>query len=63
MLQDVLRHTKQTLFFLERLCQTEDMFLHQKSMYMEKSTQNAGLLATKQHLEELVKEKNKRIEE
>ena len=47
----------------ERLCQTEDMFLHQKSMFMEKSTQNAGLLASKQHLDELLKEKNKRIEE
>ena len=47
----------------ERLCQTEDMFLHQKSMYMETSTKNAGLIATKQHLEEVMKEKTKRIEE
>ena len=48
---------------LERLCQAEDMFLHQKSMYVEVSSKNAGLLASKTHLDSLVKEKNRRIEE
>ena len=50
-------------FITERLCQTEDLFLHQKSMYMETSTKNAGLLAMKTHLDEVLKEKNKKIEE